>query len=254
MDVSSWKVVVDAHTENILSVESSIRRDRQAPVYEWNPVVSEASVAFLDSLSPGASQLDTEDLVARNCLDPGICVPDGETYMHACVPTATAIADANGDFLAYERPLDDTAVSDTFAEVQVYYHAAKAYAAFRGWLGDASLRLFGQPLTLVANVQKPAVCENPEDATWAVYPRTGQVSIDAWGDENAAGYLYDAMTQLSTQAGKDLRLKNSGKIPCTFSLLPVRTPTMAPKALNATATARASADQHHQVSVFMSFA
>ncbi len=117
---------------------------------------------------PGVSQLDGPDLFARGCVDLGHCRQVEGGWIHGCDPVPTALADENGDFLAYERPADDASHDDPAAEVQLYHHAARALEAFRSFSGDPSFELLTRPMQLLANVRlsdlaDPSVwCDGPE--------------------------------------------------------------------------------------------
>lgn len=171
---------VDAKTGKILKVANLVRRDRQASVYEFNPSVSEEAVITLESLAVGASSLLDDDIEAFNCIDNKTCtaidVGLGPIWVHSCEPQHTAYADGSGDFLAYVHPESDLESEDPFSEIQMYYHAAKAYAAFRIWANDDSFGLDAQPLKAMVNVRIPdyndlasAICSGEE------YPDAGEL-------------------------------------------------------------------------------
>jgi MYXO-CTERM domain-containing protein len=77
------------------------------------------------------------------------------TSLHTCALEQVAATGPAGDFLAIERPADDADPSDSFAEVQMYFHTTKAYAAFRQLVGDPDFTLDARPLTAIANFRLP---------------------------------------------------------------------------------------------------
>lgn len=155
--VETWIAYVDARTGTLIYAENLVKTDRQALVFEQNPVATPGVTQVqMTSLPMGATTLDGPDIRGRNCIDNGNCQPfdfGGMSFnIHMCDFEASAIADANGDFTSYVRPPTDLEPEDPFAEIQMYWHASTVLEYFRGF-GFTNLN--AQPMTVVANFRIP---------------------------------------------------------------------------------------------------
>jgi hypothetical protein len=134
----------------------------RARVYPANPVATPAlAEVVLGDLPVGAETLTGPDIAAVSCVDRRTCIelpdPEGGTLSaHACELEPVAVTNAAGNFLDIGPPASDDDPSDAFAEVHVYAHTTRAYAAFRELVGDPDFQLDSRPLTAIANFRLPA--------------------------------------------------------------------------------------------------
>lgn len=141
-------VGVDAHSGNTLFQFDATRFDRAATVYEQNPVSTPTATSVqLTTLASGATALEDARMRALNCIDTQKQV--GQFGIHMCELVPKAVPDANGDF-PYTFS-SDVAAEDEFAEVSMYYHAAKAYDFYKS-LGMPDLL---EQLSVIANLRFP---------------------------------------------------------------------------------------------------
>ncbi len=153
-------VVVDAHSGDVLLRVDATHFDREASVYELNPITTPTlSSVTLDSLAPGAKTLQNERIQALNCVDEKTTT-GGKLNIHFCELLPTAVADTDGNF-SYTFQ-GDSIPEDSFAEVTMFYHASKAYAFFEG-LGMPELNL--KPLLAIANLRFPKGWDDFDIAT-----------------------------------------------------------------------------------------
>lgn len=118
---------VDAETGRVRVLHDRVRTT-DVRSFARNPVLDPVAQIYDlvdDSTSP--SLLGGTHFVAQNCT--------GNAGDGTCQNVSTAVANAGGDFL-YDapdvtNPADNTQMTDTFAEVSIYYHADK----FFDWLG-----------------------------------------------------------------------------------------------------------------------
>lgn len=112
--VATWRVLVDAHTGDVLR---SRRTSRAAlgRVYETNPAVSDVVEVELHGLQSDTS-LDGEHTEIWSCLDEGPV----DMMMASCDQLGRyAVPDASGDYLFDPAPGERV---DPFAEVHLYHH------------------------------------------------------------------------------------------------------------------------------------
>ena len=146
------RVFVDAHTGRVIARDNLVREVGQARAFGINPVKTPATeIVQLAGLDDGATTLTGPDAVADGCIDDATCVNVGGFFVHGCAPEQTALADQNGDFLAYDFA-SDTDPEDSFSEVQIFHHTAVALARARELGGFDGL---DQPLHLIANHRQP---------------------------------------------------------------------------------------------------
>ncbi len=119
-------VVVDANSGEVLARYNAVRFDRQATVYEFNPVKTPTPISVtLDDLATGATALTGPHADIKNCIDTHATKVVYGLTMHTCELQQKAVADSNGDF-PYTFS-SDTDPEDAFAEVEMFYHVTKAY-------------------------------------------------------------------------------------------------------------------------------
>ena len=142
-------VAIDAQRGSIVLKADATRFDRQASVFNQNPVTTPTQESVtLDTLPVAATKLESDTIRSLTCVDNKSLV--GKQQIHMCDLVPKALADAQGDF-PYQY-VSDTAPEDEFAEVSMFYHATRAYAFFQG-LGMPELDL--KPLVTVANLRFP---------------------------------------------------------------------------------------------------
>jgi hypothetical protein len=154
------RIVVSAVTGEVLEARDAARFVR-AFTFETNPARSAHPSMLPILLPPAGERLETRELVARSCRDDGearVVSLDGtrrDVRVCAIVPLARAKA---GDFVY--PPLDvpesteaTRKADDPFAEVSLYYHAARAHAFFRELGGGEAPPLGSSPLALLAGVR-----------------------------------------------------------------------------------------------------
>jgi MYXO-CTERM domain-containing protein len=103
-------------------------------------------------LDPGATQLYGPDIIGRNCVDNGNCIPVMGINVHFCDFVSTATVNPTGDFLDLVRPPTDLEPEDAFAEVQMFWHANRGYQFFRGF---GFTQLNQHPMQAMANLRIP---------------------------------------------------------------------------------------------------
>jgi hypothetical protein len=163
------RVFVDAHTGRVLARDNLVREVGPARAFAINPVKTPATeIVQLAGLDDGATTLTGPDAVADGCIDDATCVDIGGFFVHGCAPAQTALADQNGDFLAYDFA-SDTDPEDSFSEVQIFHHTAVALARARQ-LGFEGL---DQPLHLIANHRQPDF--NDFDCDGPIYLGSGEL-------------------------------------------------------------------------------
>lgn len=154
------RVVVDATDGSILEARDLVRFAK-AQVHRSNPIKSPATELLEIAVTPGAT-LTSSVLQAVNCIDRKTVKPVDffgfKQNMRVCDLEQTATANEAGDFVTTPADLPGSveAKGDAFSEVSLYFHAAKAYAYFRGLQGDPEAVIADdEPLRLVANLQLP---------------------------------------------------------------------------------------------------
>jgi MYXO-CTERM domain-containing protein len=151
-------VTVDARTGRVVGAVNAVRFLHRAKVFPTNPVVDKGVTTEVTlSIPDGTNTPENADLVSYNCIDNGTVVTTTGTHgtrqTHVCDLAKSAVADpASGDFLQYD-PAGDTQGGDPFAEVQIYYHANKAFEYYRSFAGNGGFKLAtaDQPLFVVSN-------------------------------------------------------------------------------------------------------
>jgi hypothetical protein len=155
--IRAW---VDAETGAVLGRVNLVvsAANHRARAYLENPVSTpELSEVVLGDIPVGGERLAGPDIEVFNCVDRRTCgdfpVGDETRSVHRCELEAVAATGPDGDFLAIDRPASDVDPTDSFAEIQMYFHTTKAYAAFREMLGDPDFVLDARPLTAIANLR-----------------------------------------------------------------------------------------------------
>ncbi len=150
-------VTVDAQTGRVLGAVNATRFENQAKVYRTNPVVDNGTTSVV-TLPVGASQSvpANDDIVSYNCVDNGtvktVTTSHGTRDIHICDLLQAAPDSTSGDYTQY-GPAPDDQGGDYFAELQIFYHANKAFDYFRGFDGNSGFKLadVDTPLFAVAN-------------------------------------------------------------------------------------------------------
>ena len=158
-------VIVDADTGEVLSVHNLVRYKNQANVFKTNPV-RENNKTIVDELLiddpfdvPQSELLESYNCVDTHKVQP-IDIMGFALDLHMCELLQNAVADAdNGDFLQYVYE-NDTEGGDPFAQISIYYHAAKAYKYFKQFDPDFELEETSKPLFLISNLMMPAGFQN----------------------------------------------------------------------------------------------
>jgi len=155
------RVIVDAETGEILEARDLITFAK-ANMYQFNPTKTPNVSLYELPMSTEGSTLTNPFIQSTNCIDRKTVKPVDmfgfALNVHICDLVQTAQPDGNGDFV-YQP--SDTAGSkeareDTFSEVSIYFHAAKAYSFFRTLQGEPEAQVVvDKPLRLVANLQMP---------------------------------------------------------------------------------------------------
>lgn len=157
------RVIVDAHTGEILDARNAIVFAAQVRTYEFNPVKTPTLGTFPLALPPAGETMSNPFLESSNCIDKKTVKPVNmfgfDMKLHVCDLEQTAKADAEGNFLF--EPADDpgsvASKADAFSEASIYYHAAKAYTFFRTLQGNQDAQVVvDKPLKVIANLQVPA--------------------------------------------------------------------------------------------------
>lgn len=155
------RVIVDAITGETLEARDTVVF-ASADAYQFNPVKTPTVGSYELALTPG-STLSNPFLEATNCVD-NKSVRDVDAFglafkVHTCDLVQLATADGAGNFVYApdDAPGSASGKKDPFSEVQIYYHASKAYAFFRQLANDPEAQVVrDKPLRVVANLQIPA--------------------------------------------------------------------------------------------------
>jgi MYXO-CTERM domain-containing protein len=145
-------VVVDAATGEVLVHTNTAVRLDQANVYPTNPVKSPNLTMVTLPVAAGATTLQNELVVSKNCIDQHHTASLMGFTVHVCDLLQTAMADANGDFLT--PPAADTDPEDTFSEISMFYHVNQAYSFFRGFNPNLDVNM-GMPIPTISNLRIP---------------------------------------------------------------------------------------------------
>ena len=153
-------VIVDAETGQVLTVRNMVQYKNLANVNEFNPVSSPTTIEVTLPIDDPYTTPQNELLVSYNCVDThavktvnymGFNAP-----VHVCEMQQNAEADATtGDYSQYAIE-DETAGGDPYAELSIFYHAAKAYDFFKGFEPTFELESTSKPLFLISNLMLPA--------------------------------------------------------------------------------------------------
>ncbi len=156
-------VTVDATSGAVIGAVNAVRFKNNANVFTINPVEDNGVTTTVQLAVPDPNTSpDNADLVSYNCVDNGTMIDvtssHGTRKVHICDLVKNASADAvTGDYTAYEPGADDEP-GDPFAEIQMFYHANKAFEFFRSFDGNDGFKLApsDSPLFVVANWMTPA--------------------------------------------------------------------------------------------------
>jgi len=159
---SAPRVIVDALDGRVIEARDLVHFAK-ATVYRSNPTRSPALESIDLAIAPTGATLTSDVLTSANCIDNKTVRPVNlfgiAAKVHVCDIVQTAAPDGNGDFVY--TPADQAgsaeAKSDTFSEVSMYFHAARAYEFFRVLQGSETAQVVkDKPLRVVANLQIPA--------------------------------------------------------------------------------------------------
>lgn len=145
-------VVVDAQSGEVIQHYNSVVELDQAKVYPSNPVKSPELADVTLPIAAGATTLQNELVVSKNCIDQKHTISFMGFTVHSCDLLQTATPDANGDYLA--PPGTDTDPEDPFSEVSMFYHVNRAYDFFRAFDDKLDVNA-GQPIPTVSNLRIP---------------------------------------------------------------------------------------------------
>ncbi|MFT3773485.1 MAG: MYXO-CTERM sorting domain-containing protein [Minicystis sp.] len=145
-------VVVDAQSGEVLVHYNTVVGLNQAKVYPSNPTKSPDLMSVTLPVLTGATTLQNDLVVSKNCIDQKHTTSIMGFNVHVCDLLQTATADANGDFL--DAPGTDTAPEDTFAEISMFYHVNRAYDFFHGFDDKLDVNA-GQPIPTISNLRIP---------------------------------------------------------------------------------------------------
>ena len=156
------RVIVDAETREVLEVRDLVTFAK-ATMFPSNPTKTPEPIATELAMSPAGATLSNPFLESSNCVDKKT-VKSVDMFgfaldVHVCDLVQTATPDANGDYVYSPSDLEGSAeaAEDTFSEVSIYFHAAKAYSYFRTLQGDPEAQVVvDKPLRVVANLRLPA--------------------------------------------------------------------------------------------------
>jgi MYXO-CTERM domain-containing protein len=153
-------VIVDALTGQVLTTHNLVRHQNLANVYEFNPLSTPNPIEVTLPIDAPHTVPQNELLISYNCVDTQ--TTKTVNYMglpitvHVCELLQNAQADGDtGDYTQYALE-DHTSGGDPFAQVSLFYHAAKAYSYFKLFDPGFELEASSKPLFLVANLMIPA--------------------------------------------------------------------------------------------------
>jgi MYXO-CTERM domain-containing protein len=148
-------VTVDAHSGEIIGwYNAAVTAKGNA--YASNPTKSPDLAEVSLDLQAGATILENELVESLNCVDKKTTkqIPGFPIAVHVCELEATAVADANGDFLL---PFPGhTEAEDPFSQVQMFYHTNRAYQFFRTFQADFDVNPgLAAPMPAISNLRVP---------------------------------------------------------------------------------------------------
>jgi MYXO-CTERM domain-containing protein len=147
-------VVLDAQTGELMVRFDAARAKNKAKVYATNPIKSPDLIDVDVNPSDGSTVLKNELVESHNCIDEKKVVNVmGFLDAHTCTLKQTAVADVDGDFMAYAPPAADTDPEDAFSELSIFYHVNRAYEMFRGY--SPTLSVQKGPIAAVSNLRIP---------------------------------------------------------------------------------------------------
>ena len=156
------RVMVDAETGEILEARDLITFAK-ANMFQFNPTKTPSASLYDLPMSTEGATLTNPFIQASNCIDKKSVKPvDFAGFalnVHICDLVQTALPAPNGDYVYQpsDTPGSKEAREDTFSEVSIYFHAAKAYSFFRTLQGEPEAQVVAdKPLRLIANLQIPA--------------------------------------------------------------------------------------------------
>lgn len=128
-------VVVDAELGTPIARWDATRTLNLANVYDQNPLktpsLSPVTLGAHPGL-PGADGLESDHVVARNCIDKKTLRPvdlGQQVNLHVCDLIPTVKANADGDYTAIAPPTNEKDPEDAFSELSMFFHANKAWDA-----------------------------------------------------------------------------------------------------------------------------
>lgn len=161
------RVIVDAIDGEVLEARDMVTFIAKANMYASNPIKTPKLASLPLALPPTGSSLSNEFIEATNCIDKRTTRPlslyGTDLDVHVCDLVQTATPNADGDYIYTPTDIAGSpeARSDTFSEVSIYFHAAKAYAFFRDLAGKSDAQVVeDKPLRLVSNLQLSAGMAN----------------------------------------------------------------------------------------------
>ena len=153
------RVVVDADTGAVIEARD-LAVYAKAKVYASNPTAS-PDLQLVDlPMAIDGTKLENAFVKSQNCVDKksvrDVSFVGFAFKVHICDLEQDAAPDVDGNFVY--APSDEAGKvesrSDTFSEVSMYYHAARAYQFYRGLAGDANLQVVVEkPLRTISNLQ-----------------------------------------------------------------------------------------------------
>lgn len=125
--------LIDARTGEVIGVWDRAVYERQAKVYEFNPIKTPAltTTAMANTNATTVTGLDNDRVTSRNCIDKktvkALSFGGFNIDAHVCDLIPTVTANASGDYTDIAPDTTGKAPEDTYAELSMFYHTDKAY-------------------------------------------------------------------------------------------------------------------------------
>jgi MYXO-CTERM domain-containing protein len=148
--------LIDARTGEVIGVWDRAVYERQAKVYEFNPVKTPTltTTSMTNTNATTVAGLDNDRVTSRNCIDKKtVKALNFGGFMinaHVCDLLPTVTANASGDYTDIAPDTTGKAPEDTYAELSMFYHTDKAYKHAK----DLGL-VATSKLTAVGNLRVP---------------------------------------------------------------------------------------------------
>ena len=154
--LSQLEYEVDAQTGAVLGAHELVKHlTASAKVYPTNPAKSPTMELLELPLQPTAP-LASNEITSFNCMDRRTVRSMFGQRVHVCDLVQDAQPDVDGHYTPTpdDDPNDPAHAEDTYSQVSMYYHTARAISYFRMLRGDVGAQVTADmPISVVANLR-----------------------------------------------------------------------------------------------------